>query len=321
MRAKFPSPTKTLNHLYFDNGAYRTNPHFRFEPAWFKGTQNPSILCIGDSLTDLRFPTVAECDPNVASVPPPAYSEVLRGYLAEVGIAADITNVGFVGAFIWNKSPNSPFNWTNSTYPPAGRAPIPLSSSHTLAIIWIGTNDLAYINNRQVPGTEGLMTEAAIRADLKWDFVALMRKYKAAHYLLVKVDGARGPDCPNTGGRIDLEKCPRFITGPYLSGPGVVKQVSPAETVNETLLELEQAYLNVHVAEIDYGIERCPSVEKNLSGNFGGYIHFNRKEGIAKSIFGRIMCHAIFHRESGDLRWVGAEPNTKKRAGIPTMGS
>jgi hypothetical protein len=24
------------------------------------------------------------------------------------------------------------------------------------------------------------------------------------------------------------------------------------------------------------------------------------------------MCHAIFHRESGDLRWVGAVPATKQ---------
>ena len=103
-------------------------------------------------------------------------------------------------------------------------------------------------------------------------------------------------------GNIDLRTCKRAITGPWIAG----KFLDPVDTVNNTLLDLEKKYGNVHVTDINYGIERCPSESKS------DYIHFKQKNGIARSIFGRIMCHAIFHRESGDLRWVGAVPATKK---------
>ena len=44
------------------------------------------------------------------------------------------------------------------------------------------------------------------------------------------------------------------------------------------------------------------------------HLHFGKNEGVAKSIFGRIMCHAVFNRPTGDLRWVGAIPNAKTSA-------
>ena len=173
-------------------------------------------------------------------------------------------------------------------------------SRYTLAIIWLGTND---ISNLAVRVKNNLVT------DIKEDFIKVMRDYKANHYLLVKVDSTRGSggnsgstDCNITStSTINLTKC--LHINEYVK-KGV-------EEINKTLEDLEKEYSNVHVAEIDFSKDRCPTADKLFNTNLNapdGYLHFLRKDSIAKSIFGRIMCHAIFHRESGDLRWVGAVP-------------
>jgi hypothetical protein len=86
------------------------------------------------------------------------------------------------------------------------------------------------------------------------------------------------------------------------------------------MLALEQKYHNVHVAEVDYSTGRCVGGEVSVPGPGTEYTHFGTYEGVAKSIFGRIMCHAVFHRPTGDLRWVGAVPNAKRGDNVlPTL--
>ena len=309
LKTTYPAGKK-FDDVYFhinNYDYYKSNPHFRFTPPWFEGAQNPSILCIGDSLTS----TDHFCFNDISKASP--YSELLKSLLQEVGITASVVdNIGVTGAVIWKRIDDTidiinsgssspiakPHNWS------VNEATKKVSQAYyTLAIIWLGTNDLSYIHNQQLDNAPGgQMTESRIKEDLSLDFERLMRGYPAKHYLLVKVDGARSGNCPiDQNGSIDISTCKRDITGPYIGN----KFLEPADTVNDTLLGLEQKYSNVHVADINYGVERCPS-EKS-----GGFLHFKTRTGIAKSIFGRIMCHAIFHRESGDLRWVGAVPNPK----------
>ena len=138
-----------------------------------------------------------------------------------------------------------------------------------------------------------------------------MRYRKASHYLLVKIDGARAPACGGGqyDGTLDMSRagCSR--------GWGADPRYDLAvQCINNAILRLEQTYHNVHVAEIDYSKERCPGGEQGMGGP---YLHFGKNEGVAKSIFGRIMCHAVFHRPTGDLRWVGAVPNAKTGPGLP----
>jgi hypothetical protein len=307
----------TMNIEYFDGGRYKINPHFRFIPPWFEGSEAPSILCIGDSLTADDY-KVCPNEPGALNNPP--YSELLKELLQEVGIRANVENIGFIGAVIWktidsyldiynSRNPNQqiakPYNWSLDESTKSFSKIYP----YQLAIIWLGTNDLSYVSNNKLPDAPGgTLTEKQIKEELTADFEGLMRKYRAKHYLLVKVDGPRQEvDVPRQGcaidasGTISLGTCDRYIKGPYNG----VTFLDPANTVNNTLLDLEKKYSNVHVTDINYGIDRCPSERDS------GYIHFKKKDGIAKSIFGRIMCHAIFHRESGDLRWVGAVPATK----------
>ena len=297
-----------INKVYFDDQLYKTNPHFRFTPPWFEGSRTPTILCIGDSLTDDKFMSPG-CDPYNTGLSVPSYSKVLQEYLGHVGINATIDNIGYAGSKIWRGSVTSLYHWSLAYGPPPARSTLN-ASHHTLAIIWLGTNDLWDLNSAL---TEKKKDPTILKQELKSDFVRVMQTYKASHYLLVKVDGTRGPagshGCGNTGGTINLATC------------GVLDFKKEVEIVNETLEELEKEYSNVHVTGIDYSIERCPSGEPltqnaNGLGGFNGYLHFNRKEGIARSIFGRIMCHAIFHRETGDLRWVGAVPATKPGASL-----
>jgi hypothetical protein len=316
---------ETMNSEYFDGDGYKRNPHFRFIPPWFEGSEAPSILCIGDSLTadDYRV-----CPNEPYAVDNPPYSKLLEGLLQEVGIRASVENIGVTGAVIWKtidsfvdifnslhqssyKINPKPHNWSLNEVEEAEKS-FSKIYPYQLAIIWLGTNDLSYISNKQLPNAPGgTLTEEQIKEELTLDFERLMRKYRAKHYLLVKVDGPRqeqevGEPWPggcaiDASGTISLGTCKRFIKGPYIGETFL----DPANTVNNTLLDLEKKYSNVHVTDINYGIDRCPS-ERN-----SGYIHFKKKDSIAKSIFGRIMCHAIFHRESGDLRWVGAVPATK----------
>jgi hypothetical protein len=280
-------------------------------------------LCIGDSLTADDYKV---CPGETGAVNNPPYSELLKELLQEVGIRASIENIGVTGAVIWktidsfvdihNSLPQSsykinpkPHNWSLDEVEKAGKS-FSKIYQYQLAIIWLGTNDLSYISNKQLPNAPcGTLTEDQIKEELTLDFERLMRKYRAKHYLLVKVDGPRqevgeprqGGCAIDASGTISLGTCDRYIKGPYIGDTFL----DPANTVNNTLLDLEKKYSNVHVTDINYGIDRCPSEWKS------GYIHFKKKDSIAKSIFGRIMCHAIFHRESGDLRWVGAVPATK----------
>jgi hypothetical protein len=117
---------------------------------------------------------------------------------------------------------------------------------------------------------------------------------------LVKVDGKRNCTWP-AGPQGALPRGPDGAIACNLEDGQ-----NATDIVNETLLELEQKYHNVHVADIDYAVDRCR--EPDMAG---AYVHFASNEGIARSLFGRIMCHAVFHRDTGDVRWVGAIPNVK----------
>ena len=290
----------TMNIEYFDGGRYKINPHFRFIPPWFEGSEAPSILCIGDSLTD----EIPSCSDDMKGGDFAAYSTLLQRLLHDVGITATVENIGNSGSTISRHSPKMeptddipkpPRSWNKD-----GRLAT-IKMEYTLAIIWLGTNDIVQL---------GTM---AANTNIKEDFIKVMRDYKANHYLLVKVDGTRGSG--GTSGSTDCSIKPTSATTTQINlatclhiNENVKKGV---EEINKTLEDLEKEYSNVHVAEIDFSQDRCPTADKPFNEGQQGYLHFLRKDSIAKSIFGRIMCHAIFHRESGDLRWVGAVPATK----------
>jgi hypothetical protein len=299
-------------------------------PPWWPETSTTfTIACIGDSLTES-----ISCGKCAESVFNPAnqkqecskyedaalsYPKLLERYLGDVGIQASVTNYGISGAFVWRGSPSA-----ISTYPAAAlnyhygltqqQTTGPYDNAHwygksqgdlDLAIIWLGTNDAVYVSNA---GPE--MGWEQLKTQLMEDFTTVMQHRKARHYLLIKIDGTRyknnvnNVDCRDNEGAIDLAACP-------LSG-GAPSVEAAVRLVNDAILALEQKYHNVHVAEIDYSKERCIGGEtaENIQGPF--YLHFGKNEGVAKSIFDRIMCHAVFHRPTGDLRWVGAVPNAKR---------
>ena len=296
----------TMNIEYFDGERYKINPHFRFIPPWFEGSEAPSILCIGDSLTDER----PSCSGDMKGGYFPAYSMILQRLLQDVGITATVENIGDGGSTISRHSrkmeptidvPKPPRSWNKD-----GRLET-RKMEYTLAIIWLGTNDIIPL---------GTMAKNKQETDIKEDFIKVMRDYKAKHYLLVKVDGTRGFGGNSGSTDCDIKSTSATTTQINLAtclhiNEDVKKGV---EEINKTLEDLEKEYSNVHVAEIDFSQDRCPTADKPFNEGQPGYLHFLRKDSIAKSIFGRIMCHAIFHRESGDLRWVGAVP-AMKRAG------
>jgi hypothetical protein len=286
---------KALDSDYFNT--YTTNPHFRFTPPWFSGEPDfPSILCIGDSLTASYACRPNDTYPYIA----PAYHTILQAHLTRVGITASIVNIGRPGSAIWSNStpPAESGNWSSDINQKPHQPQYQTNSGNkwTLAIIWLGTNDLRFIE----PGLSNNSNNrsAGIKSSLSADFEGLMLKYKATHYLLVKVDGFR--TC--TGGTQGA--LPRGPDGSISCG--LLFGDEPTNIVNETLLELEQKYHNVHVADIDYAVDRCR--EPDMAG---AYVHFASNDRIARSLFGRIMCHAVFHRDTGDVRWVGAIPNVK----------
>jgi hypothetical protein len=221
----------------------------------------------------------------------------------EVGIRASVSNFGISGSRMWSGSENSPVvvnyqtemrqeKTTNTKW--FGN----LQGTCDLMIIWLGTNDTWFVKNTDQTQVEG-------------DFERIMRYRKANHYLLVEIDGFRmKAPCPESpSGTIKDETCKRD------------DQIEKAaECINKAIAALEQKYSNVHVASIDFMNDRCPGGEIG-GGDQKYYGHFASNEGIAKSIFGRIMCHAIFHRETGDLRWVGAEPNKKRNKSLPSLQS
>jgi lysophospholipase L1-like esterase len=291
LRYKFP-PGKALP---IDAG-----PHLRFRPPWWPETSATlTIACVGDSLTS-SWP----CGTTAATE---AYPSLLQAYLAQVGVQASVSNYGIGGAVMWRGSPgltgNGPVNYQNLGTSGAiandprwyGNAKQP---QFDLVIIWLGTNDVGHLAPRLNQSTDaGLYTQ-----QLMEDFERIMRFRAAGHYLLVKIDGPRAGAgaraCRDDRGNIDLATCPR-------------SQENAVACVNGAMLALEQKYHNVHVAEVDYSTDRCVGGEVSVPGPGTEYTHFGTYEGVAKSIFGRIMCHAVFHRPTGDLRWVGAVPNAK----------
>jgi hypothetical protein len=289
---------KALDSVYFNSDTYTTNPHFRFTPPWFSGEpDSPSILCIGDSLT-----ASYQCNQeDPSSYIAPAYHTILQAHLTRVGITASIVNIGRPGSAIWSIStpPAESGNWSSDINQKPHQPQYQTNSGNkwTLAIIWLGTNDLWYVQESiRVKNYDA----AGIKASLSADFEGLMRKYNATHYLLVKVDGKRNCTWP-AGPQGALPRGPDGAIACNLEDGQ-----NATDIVNETLLELEQKYHNVHVADIDYAVDRCR--EPDMAG---AYVHFASNEGIARSLFGRIMCHAVFHRDTGDVRWVGAIPNVK----------
>ena len=296
LRRSYQNYKKTLNHIYFDGNAYKTNPHFRFRPPWWS-SQNPQfrIACVGDSLTE-GWP----CSSGSSPIP---YPKLLEDYLKYVGISASVENFGISGSRMWSGSENSEgvvnyqkemiqqTNLTKTNTKWFGN----LQGTRDLMIIWLGTNDTWFVKNTDQTQVEG-------------DFESIMRYRKANHYLLVEIDGFRSKaPCPESPpGTIKDETCKRD------------DQIEKAaECINKAIAALEQKYSNVHVASIDFMKDRCPGGE--IGGNQKYYGHFESYDGIAKSIFGRIMCHAIFHRETGDLRWVGAEPNKKLKKPLQSL--
>ncbi|NDC40879.1 MAG: SGNH/GDSL hydrolase family protein, partial [Chitinophagia bacterium] len=267
-----------------------------FRPPWWSSQNKEfTIACVGDSLT-FGFPC--------SSGSPDPYPTLLKNYLKDVGIPARVENFGMSGARMWSGSTDSTggvvnyqTEMTNQTKLTEnnnfwfGKSPGP----YDLMIVWLGTNDTWFVKNTDQTQVEG-------------DFVKIMKHRQASHYLLVKIDGFRRNQlsqgfkapCPESPpGTINDETCKRD------------DQIEKAaECINKAIAALEQKYKNVHVASIDFMKDRCPGGESSqLEDKF--YAHFSSYDGIARSIFGRIMCHAIFHRETGDLRWVGAEPNPK----------
>jgi hypothetical protein len=172
-----------------------------------------------------------------------------------------------------------------------------LQGTYDLMIIWLGTNDTWFVKNTDQTQVEG-------------DFEKIMRYSRANHYLLVEIDGfRRKAPCPESPtGTINDETCKRDD-----------QYEKAAECINKAIAALEQKYSNVHVASIDFMKDRCPGGETSSVVGDKFYVHFESYDGIARSIFGRIMCHAIFHRETGDLRWVGAEPNKKLNKTLPSL--
>jgi hypothetical protein len=319
LRGRYQQYKKTLNHIYFDGNdgnAYKTNPHFRFRPPWWS-SQNPQfrIACVGDSLTEGWMCTWLD---KLPKEDPRTYPNLLRTYLADVGIPASVENFGISGAKMWSKSKRydlvvnyqdaiddgtkltSNTNWFGNA-----------QDTYDLMIIWLGTNDAAEIGDEIDKQGENI-----IQVQIQGDFEKIIRHRRAKHYLLVEIDGRRRNQNAITQNLPCLESQPGNIDATCETDPNEKKG---AECINKAIAALEQKYQNVHVASIDFMKDRCPGGERP-DGSPPFYIHFARNEGIAKSIFGRIMCHAIFHRETGDLRWVGAEPN-KKLKSLPSLQS
>jgi hypothetical protein len=318
LRRSYQQHKKTLNHIYFDDNAYKTNPHFRFRPPWWS-SENPQfrIACVGDSLTE-----GLKCDwsGKLPRNDPRTYPNLLRTYLEDVGIPVSVENFGISGAKMWSKSkrdelglvvnyqdaidgtkPTDDTNWF-------GKA----QGTYDLMIIWLGTNDAAEIGDKIDKQSENI-----IQVQIQGDFEKIMRHLQAKHYLLVEIDGRRRNQNAITQKLPCLESQPGNIDATCETDPNEKKG---AECINKAIAELEQKYQNVHVASIDFMKDRCPGGERpGESSPF--YLHFASNEGIARSIFGRIMCHAIFHRETGDLRWVGAEPNKKRNKSLPSLQS
>lgn len=316
LRRSYQQHKKTLNHIYFDDNAYKTNPHFRFLPPWWS-SQNPQfrIACVGDSLTE-----GLKCDwsGKLPRNDPRTYPNLLRTYLEDVGIPVSVENFGISGAKMWSKSqrsalvvnyqdaidgtkPTDDTNWF-------GKA----QGTYDLMIIWLGTNDAAEIGDKIDKQSENI-----IQVQIQGDFEKIMRHLQAKHYLLVEIDGRRRNQKAIAENLPCLELQPGNIDATCETDPNEKKG---AECINKAIAELEQKYQNVHVASIDFMKDRCPGGERpGESSPF--YLHFASNEGIARSIFGRIMCHAIFHRETGDLRWVGAEPNKKRNKSLPSLQS
>jgi lysophospholipase L1-like esterase len=297
LRDRYPHSKKTLNHIYFDGNAYKTNPHFRFRPPWWS-IQNPQfrVACVGDSLT-FGWPCSSESKPT-------PYPTLLENYLKEVGIHASVSNFGISGARMWSGSNNSPgvVNYQTEMRQQTETKDNPfwfgnLQGTYDLMIIWLGTNDTWFVKNTDQTQVEG-------------DFEKIMRYSRANHYLLVEIDGfRRKAPCPESPtGTINDETCKRDD-----------QYEKAAECINKAIAALEQKYSNVHVASIDFMKDRCPGGETSSVVGDKFYVHFESYDGIARSIFGRIMCHAIFHRETGDLRWVGAEPNKKLNKTLPSL--
>jgi lysophospholipase L1-like esterase len=295
---------------------FNNNPHLRFRPPWWPETSSTfKIACVGDSLTE-SFP----CGPIPAPTP---YPKLLGEYLTRVGITADVANYGISGAFVWRGSPSPPatpgalnYNYgitqRQRTGPYDNKGWYGASQGDLdLAIIWLGTNDAAVVSNAMGAGKGW----EDLKKELMADFVTVMQHRRAKHYLLIKIDGMRyknnvnnqlNVECRDNEGAVDLAACP-------LSG-GAQSIEAAVRLVNDAILSLEQTYHNVHVAEVDYRNERCRGGESADRVPSPYYLHFGKNEGVAKSIFGRIMCHAVFNRPTGDLRWVGAIPNAKTSA-------
>jgi hypothetical protein len=314
LRDNYPPSKKTLNHIYFDGNAYKTNPHFRFRPPWWS-SENPQfrIACVGDSLTE---GWMCDWSGKLPNEDPRTYPNLLRTYLADVGIPASVENFGISGAKMWSKSQRSALvvnyqDAIDSTKPTSdtnwfGKA----QGTYDLMIIWLGTNDAAEIGNEIDKQGENI-----IQVQIQGDFEKIIRHRPAKHYLLVEIDGRRRNQNAIAQNLPCLESQPGNIDAKCETDRNEKKG---AECINKAIAALEQKYQNVHVASIDFMKERCPGGERP-SGSSPFYIHFASNEGIAKSIFGRIMCHAIFHRETGDLRWVGAEPNKKLKKPLQSL--
>ena len=317
LRSSYQRYKKTLNHIYFDGNAYKTNPHFRFRPPWWS-SQNPQfrIACVGDSLTEGWMCTWLG---KLPKDDPRTYPNLLRTYLADVGIPASVENFGISGAKMWSKSER---NELVVNYQDAIDDGTKLASNtnwfgnaqdtYDLMIIWLGTNDAAEIGNEIDKQGENI-----IQVQIQGDFEKIIRYRPAKHYLLVEIDGRRRNQNAIAQNLPCLESQPGNIDATCETDPNEKKG---AECINKAIAALEQKYQNVHVASIDFMKERCHGGERP-SGSSPFYIHFASNDGIARSIFGRIMCHAIFHRETGDLRWVGAEPNKKLNKSLPNIFS
>jgi hypothetical protein len=182
-----------------------------------------------------------------------------------------------------------------------------------LMVIWLGTNDADTVGGK-IGANQA--SAAAIQSRLEAEFKTIMEYRRASHYLLVKIDGMRHnstekarPCVGSENGTIRTETCQRDA----VNNAGVA-------CINAAIEALEQTYHNVHVAEVDFTVERCPGGETPQASP-PVYLHFGRNDSVAMSIFGRIMCHAVFNRDTGDLRWVGAVPTAKKGdVELPKLG-
>jgi hypothetical protein len=210
------------------------------------------------------------------------YPAILLQLLTEVGITADVRNCEIAGSALLPTTPvvGDAVNFSNaidgidvSTSPSWYGNRVATNETLDLAIIWIGTSDL--------PTLGAAMGDSFSAGKMVTDAFVRVMKYRAArNYLLVEIDG---PACPKT-------------IGPEYCAP----TKNARDLINETVNTLEQMSHNVHVASIDFSKSRCADHTAPPDD-----------AAVALSIFGRIMCHAVFNRDTGDLRWVGAVPNAK----------